>query len=326
MGRMSVNAGGGGADLDAITAGAEDIVSPKVGLDNEGEPLAGTLKDNSGVTKSAAASLDATNSRVQLTVPETGKYSLTSKLYATYATIRSLIGLTASKIISGNTILGLAGTATSDATISKSEQLLKDVIAYGKNGVKYVGKIASLAAKTYTPGTSNQTIAAGQYLSGAQTIKGDSNLKAANIKKGVNIFGITGTWEGYVKNDYTLIYDGFTNYDGYEENDSCVYNGYYAVRNTWTIDTVKTYDCDRANGVLLNCHKYSDSINDTASVAVYVYDTTAETWQLVKKQTILTANSAGPAAHYFNLGCKSGKLRLRFVLKFVNVNLIQMYV
>lgn len=48
------------------------------------------------------------------------------------------------------------------------------------------------AAQTYTPTTSDQTIAAGQYLSGAQTIKGDENLLANNIKQGVSIFGVNG--------------------------------------------------------------------------------------------------------------------------------------
>ena len=51
------------------------------------------------------------------------------------------------------------------------------------------------AATTYTPSTSNQTIAAGTYLTGKQTIKGDANLKAANIKSGVSIFGISGTFD-----------------------------------------------------------------------------------------------------------------------------------
>lgn len=60
----------------------------------------------------------------------------------------------------------------------------------------YVKPTTKKAATTYTPGTSNQTIAAGTYCSGAQTIKGDSNLVAANIKKGVSIFGVTGTHEG----------------------------------------------------------------------------------------------------------------------------------
>lgn len=50
-------------------------------------------------------------------------------------------------------------------------------------------------ATTYTPTTSNQTIASGTYLIGTQTIKGDSNLVAGNIKKGVSIFGVTGTYE-----------------------------------------------------------------------------------------------------------------------------------
>lgn len=57
----------------------------------------------------------------------------------------------------------------------------------------YVKPTATKAATTYTPSTSNQTIAAGTYCSGAQTIKGDRNLVAGNIKSGVSIFGVAGT-------------------------------------------------------------------------------------------------------------------------------------
>ena len=49
---------------------------------------------------------------------------------------------------------------------------------------KVTQSITTKAAATYTPGTSNQTIASGQYLSGTQTIKGDANLVSANIKSG----------------------------------------------------------------------------------------------------------------------------------------------
>ena len=52
------------------------------------------------------------------------------------------------------------------------------------------------AAQTYTPGTTNQTIAAGRWLTGAQTIKGDANLVANNIKSGVSIFGVAGNYAG----------------------------------------------------------------------------------------------------------------------------------
>ena len=67
---------------------------------------------------------------------------------------------------------------------------------YVAAGTKTAAKQMTVqAAKTWTPGTSNQTLASGRYLTGAQTIKGDANLKAANIVKGVSIFGVTGTAE-----------------------------------------------------------------------------------------------------------------------------------
>lgn len=48
-------------------------------------------------------------------------------------------------------------------------------------------------AQTYTPTTADQTIPAGKYLSGAQTIKGDANLVAGNIRSGKSIFGVAGS-------------------------------------------------------------------------------------------------------------------------------------
>lgn len=57
-------------------------------------------------------------------------------------------------------------------------------------------QLTAQGAQTITPGTSNKTIAAGRYLTGVQTIKGDAELVAGNIKKGVEIFGVTGSYEG----------------------------------------------------------------------------------------------------------------------------------
>lgn len=102
--------------------------------------------------------------------------------------------LIAGNIKSGVSIFGIAGnsnvvnTATADAT---AEQILNGKKAYVK-GALVTGKIASKGSATYTPTTSNQTIASGQYLSGAQTIKGDSNLTSVNIRSGVSIFGVSG--------------------------------------------------------------------------------------------------------------------------------------
>ena len=46
---------------------------------------------------------------------------------------------------------------------------------------------------TLLHGTTNQTINAGLYLSGIQTIQGDANLLAENIISGKTIFGVSGS-------------------------------------------------------------------------------------------------------------------------------------
>lgn len=70
-----------------------------------------------------------------------------------------------------------------------------DVVTVNPIPSTYVKPTSTKAATTYTPTTSNQTIPAGTYCSGIQTIKGDANLKAENIKSGVSIFGVSGSAE-----------------------------------------------------------------------------------------------------------------------------------
>lgn len=67
---------------------------------------------------------------------------------------------------------------------------------YVSSGTKSSTKqLATKDAETITPSTSNQTINSGTYLTGTQTILGDTNLKPENIKSGVSIFGVTGQLE-----------------------------------------------------------------------------------------------------------------------------------
>jgi hypothetical protein len=75
-----------------------------------------------------------------------------------------------------------------------ASDILSGAVGADSNGSPVYGSISKKGAATYTPGTSNQTIAAGLYLSGVQTIKGDSNLAAANIRAGKSIFGKAGTF------------------------------------------------------------------------------------------------------------------------------------
>lgn len=102
---------------------------------------------------------------------------------------------------------GASGASLQSKTVSPSESAQTIKADNGYDGLSqvtvnavsrtYVGSgVTKKSAATYTPGTSDQSIASGQYLSGTQTIKGDANLVAGNIKSGVSIFGVTGTYAG----------------------------------------------------------------------------------------------------------------------------------
>ena len=83
---------------------------------------------------------------------------------------------------------------TSDATAAAAD-ILKDKTAY-VNGQKVTGTITSINAQTITPTTTDQTVNGNVFLAGAITVAGDANLLAENIKSGVTIFGVTGTYTG----------------------------------------------------------------------------------------------------------------------------------
>lgn len=87
---------------------------------------------------------------------------------------------------------------TADANATAAD-ILSGKTAWVK-GTKISGSIGTKAATTIIPGTSDQTIASGVYLAGAQTIKGDSNLTTDNIKSGTSIFGVTGSYVGSLPN------------------------------------------------------------------------------------------------------------------------------
>ena len=110
--------------------------------------------------------------------------------------------VTAPSSISGTN--ATVSTGTNTLTLTKSVSVTPNVTTAGyissgtagNSSVSLTGSVTTKAAATITPGTSNQTIASGTYLTGTQTISGDANLIAGNIKKDVTIFGTTGTYEG----------------------------------------------------------------------------------------------------------------------------------
>ena len=119
--------------------------------------------------------------------------------YASQATKAVSSGsATAPATISGTSASVSTGTntLTLSKTISVTPSVTAGYVASGTAGNTSVSLTASVTTKgaaTYTPTTSNQTISSGTYLTGAQTISGDANLVAANIKSGVSIFGVSGS-------------------------------------------------------------------------------------------------------------------------------------
>lgn len=163
----------------------------------------------SSVTKKSAATY----------TPGTSDQSIASGQYLNGTqTIKGDSNLTAANIKSGVKIFNVTGSyagsssggntpnlQTKTVTPSESTQTVSSDSGYDGlskvtvNAISstYIGSdVTKKSAATYIPKTTNQSIASGQYLSGTQTIKGDANLVAGNIKSGVSIFGVTGTYAG----------------------------------------------------------------------------------------------------------------------------------
>ena len=137
------------------------------------------------------SSSDLTVSGATVTVPAGNYESQATKTVASgSATAPASITGTSATVTTGT------NTITLQKTVSVTPTVTAGYVASGTAGNSTVNLTASVttkAAATITPGTTDQTIASGTYLTGAQTIKGDSNLVAAKIVSPYSIFGVTGT-------------------------------------------------------------------------------------------------------------------------------------
>lgn len=165
---MIFNSSFGGKALPILTnpGASSDLLEGKQLIDQDGNPLTGTLP-----TKTSS---DLTASGSSIIVPA-GYYSeQASKSVATATQATPSISVSTAGLITASSTqsAGYVAAGTKSAT----------------------SQLTTQAGKTVTPSTSTQTaVSSGRYTTGTVYVAGDADLKAANIKSGVNIFGVTGT-------------------------------------------------------------------------------------------------------------------------------------
>ena len=164
-------------------------------LDSGGKMLAGNTAyaDGTKYTGSIATKTgtDITASGDTVTVPAGYYASQQTKAVASgSATPAATISGTSATVSTGTNTLTLSKTISNTPVVSAG---YVSAGTAGNSSVSLTANVTTKAAATITPGTSDQTIASGTYLTGAQTISGDVDLVASNIKSGVTIFGVAGS-------------------------------------------------------------------------------------------------------------------------------------
>lgn len=166
----------GGQSLDGVTSYANGV------------KITGSIP-----TKTAA---DMTASGATVTAPAGYYAESASKNIASGTATTPATSISAVPVLSINTATGVI-TGTVSASQNITPTVSAGYVSAGTAGTISVSgsdtlALTAQAAQTITPGTTAQTIAAGQYLTRAQTIAGDANLIGQNIKAGVSIFNVDG--------------------------------------------------------------------------------------------------------------------------------------
>lgn len=197
--------GGASIKVDGANIGSCDMNSPytytlpadniTINTVSSGGSAAVNITTASGVVLQAKTNITPTTSSQTIT-PDSGYDALSSvqinAMPTGVTTSPTSISGTAATVSTGTNTLTLTKTVSVTPRVTTAGYVSAGTA--GNSSVSLTANVTTKAAATITPGTSNQTIASGTYLTGIQTIAGDADLTAANIKVGANIFNVAGSY------------------------------------------------------------------------------------------------------------------------------------
>ncbi|MCP4700635.1 MAG: DUF1566 domain-containing protein, partial [Gammaproteobacteria bacterium] len=200
--------------------------------------------------------------------------------------------------------------AESGRIFPDSASSIRATLAFSNTGEAGIsGTMADNGAVTLTPNTADQAIVAG-YHNGSGKVVGDAGLTAANIKSGVTIFGVMGSFSGSStatvhKTGLTTCYDPATN-----AVVSCAGTGQDGAYATTTGASVPTRFNNNGDGTvtdnltgliwLADANGLADgtcSLSDGSSAGGWRLPNTRELYSLIDVSNI---NPALPAGHPFS--------------------------
>lgn len=187
---------GGGIDTSDANATAARILTGYTGWVND-VLITGSMPNRGAVNQTL-------NCGGSYTIPA-GYHNGSGKVTVNSLSSQTAANATAAQILSGYTawVNGskITGTMANRGAISQNLPANGSYTVpagYHNGSGRVTQSLTTQGGKTVTPTTSNQTAcASGRWVTGNIICAGASTLVAGNIKKGVTIFGVTGTWQGF---------------------------------------------------------------------------------------------------------------------------------